>query len=256
MPASRLLLFALLLGVALLIKPAFRRLILRLQLKPLMNAVDRLRAVAEHAPRYDRVQDGDPRLEPFAVHFNAMTAQFEALGFRSLGDACEVSHDERQVGVVRWVASGDGAACGWFGVVQSAKAPKTPVMVLFSEAKGRGFAITRRGGPDLALTRAPTIVHTLVGKEAPLSEMAETHTKAAQGVAAGSALTAVRSLEEAVALALRFREENLAWRTRQPADWLLKQDLRRVLEHAATIMEPEKFRKLFDRAAEWAGGQK
>jgi hypothetical protein len=242
------------LGLALLVglRPAYRWLLLRVQLRPLLKAIAKLRAAAALAPRYDPVPPGDPRLVPLAEHFAALTDQLVALGFRSLGDACEVSSNEKQIGVVRWVASGDGTVSGWFGVVQSAKAT-TPVMVLLSEVKGRGFAITRRGGSDLTLTRAPTIVHHLVNKEAPLAEMVETHAQAKERLPAGSGLSRAGTLEDAAALLGRFRTENLAWRSAQPADQLLKADLCRVLEHAYVILGAEKFGKLFSQAAVYAG---
>lgn len=207
-------------------------------LATLAASVNRMRALALRDTKYLPVPAAGQSPMAGAEFYDAVSKELAAAGCRELGDRVEATPDGGVTAPTRWFADASGTACGWFGVV----APGTTsavrqVMFLFSEAGGE-FYVTGRGGAN-AGTAGPPTQHLAECRWADgLARQLEVH-RAQIPAGATEHLTKVATIDDAIALTARMRQAKRAWRAQQPADALLDQDLRQILQDRyATIGAP------------------
>ncbi len=196
----------------------------------LASSVSRMRALGQRDPKYLPVPTDGRAPMAGTEYYDAVSKELAAAGCRELGDRMEETPEGTLTAPSRWFADESGAVCGWFGVVAAANGRVVrQVMYLFSEAKGGDFYVTGRGGAN-AGTAAPPTQHLAECRWADgLARQLEVH-RAQVPDGERAALTRVASIDDALALTGRLRRAKRAWRAAQPADALLDQDLRQILQ--------------------------
>jgi hypothetical protein len=196
----------------------------------LASTVSRMRALAQRDPQYLPVP-GDGRA-PMAgsEYYDAASKEIAAAGCRVLGDRVEEMPEGTVTAPSRWFADESGTVCGWFGVVAAPNARVVrQAMYLFSEAQRGDFYITGRGGANAGTAGPPTQHQAECRWADGLARQLEVH-RAQIPADAVTTLTHVATIDDAMALTGRMRQAKRAWRAQQPADALLDQDLRQILQ--------------------------
>lgn len=199
-------------------------------LSQLANGVARMRAAAERETKYQPVAADAIAKTPGAPYYDAAASEIQKNGCRLLGDLAEVSPDGTLTQPARWFVDGTATICGWYGIVGSAETPAVrQVMFLMSEAPGGEYFTTSRGGGGSGTASSPKHHLTECQWADGLERQLAVH-RAQIPTAQPASLTHVATLDDATALSARSRKAKMAWRAQQPADSLLDQDLRRILQ--------------------------
>lgn len=204
----------------------------------LASSVSRMRALGQRDPQYLPLPADGRAPMAGTEYYDAASRELAAAGCRELGDRVEETPEGTLTAPSRWFADQSGTVCGWFGVVAAPNARVVrQVMYLFSEAKSGDFYITGRGGAN-AGTAAPPTQHLAECRWADgLARQLEVHrSQISQGERA--TLTHVATIDDALALAARMRQAKRTWRAQQPADALLDQDLRQILQDRYATFGP------------------
>ena len=199
-------------------------------LSQLAKGVARMRAAAERETKYQPVAADAIAKTPGAPYYDAAASEIQKNGCRLLGDLAEVYPDGTLTQPVRWFVDGTGTICGWYGIVGSAETPAVrQVMFLMSEAPGGEYYTTSRGGGGSGTASSPKHHLTECQWADGLERQLAVH-RAQIPAAQAASLTHVGTLDDATALSARSRKAKTTWRAQQPADSLLDQDLRQILQ--------------------------
>lgn len=199
-------------------------------LAQLANGVTRMRAAAERETKYHPVAAGAIAQMPGAPYYDAAAGEIQNAGCRMLGDLAEEFPDGTLTQPARWFVDGTGTVCGWYAIVGPAQTPAVrQVMFLMSEAAAGEYYTTSRGGGGSSTASSPkhhlAECHWADGLERQLAAH-----RAQIPANQAASLTHIGTIDDATAMNARSRKARMAWRARQPADALLDQDLRQILQ--------------------------
>jgi hypothetical protein len=196
----------------------------------LADSVDRMRALADRETKRQPVPADAVSKMPGSGYYDAATREIQTAGGRVLGDLAEVYPDGTLTQPARWFVDGTGTVAGWYAIVGPAQAPAVrQVMFLMSEAPGGEFFTTSRGGGGTSTATSPRHHRAECQWTDGLARQLEIHRGQVPAALSG-ALTHVATLDDATGLFARARQAKIDWRAKQPADALLDQDLRQILQ--------------------------
>jgi hypothetical protein len=189
-----------------------------------------MRAVAERPTKYRPVAPETLAAMSGASYYDAATREIQQAGCRALGDLAEEYPDGTVTQPARWFVDGSGTACGWFAIVGlNPAAAARQIVVLDSEAPGGEFYITSRGGTTSATATSPHHHLADCRRADGLAKQLEVH-RAQIPAGQAAALTRIATIDDATGLFARSKQAKIDWRARQPAEALLDQDLRQILQ--------------------------
>jgi len=203
----------------------------------LVPTIRKMRKLAGETITYRPMQAGESIPAGAVALFDAAQRELTSAGFTILGDLMEVDPDGEPK-PARWFVDRSGTICGWFGAIGS-----KPVMMLFSEAERDTYFITGRGTSSTATAQPPTNHREFLGWDVGLTEVVARH-KAQIAQSGRSAIVQPATLEAAPAVVSRLREATARWRSAQPPNALLEQDVRALVGNKWKYLGPTLVRLL------------
>lgn len=185
----------------------------------LVPTIRKMRKLAEETITYRPMQAGESIPASAVALFDAAEREVTSAGFTVLGDLMEVDPDGNPK-PTRWFVDRSGTICGWFGALGT-----KPVMMLFSEAERDTYFITGRGTTATATAQPSTNHREFLGWDVGLNDVVARH-KAQIAQSGKSAIVQAARLEAAPAVVSRLRAATARWRSAQPPNALLEQDVR------------------------------
>ena len=203
----------------------------------LVPTIRKMRQLASQTITYRPMHAGESIPAGSVALFDAAQRELTGAGCTVLGDLMEVDPDGGAK-PTRWFVDRSGTICGWFGALRN-----KPVMMLFSEAERDTYFITGRGATSAATAQPPTNHREFLGWDVGVADVVARH-KARIAQSGKSAIAQPATLEAAPAVVNRLREATARWRSAQPPNALLEQDVRALVGNKWKYLGPTLVRLL------------